>query len=254
LVNFDDLVKNNKMAMKNTNPTNNNQPKEAIKEGLLAIWPICLGYVPLGLAMGVLGEKAGLSPFQVCIMSLFVFAGSGQFIAVSMITAGASIPAIVMTTFIVNLRHLLMSSSLAVHYKGACRKKITLLSGGVVDETFAINLNKLKKGRWDIENAIVASYAAYFSWTASTTAGSFCGQFIPANSFGLDYALTAMFIALLIFQLNGSIYIITAIIAGFSAVGFSLVVPGNTYIIVATLFAATAGVIIKKKRGRNGAK
>ncbi len=238
--------------MTHTNSTNSKQSESPLKVSLLAIWPICIGYAPLGLALGVLGEKAGLSPFQVCIMSVLVFAGSGQFIAVSMITAGASIPAIIMTTFIVNLRHLLMSSSLAVHYKGACRKKITLLSGGIVDETFAINLNKLKKGRWDIENAIIASYAAYFTWVASTTAGSFCGQFIPANSFGLDYALTAMFIALLIYQLNGRIYIITALIAGASAVGLSLIIPGNIYIIIATLFAATLGVFIKKIRRGNG--
>lgn len=226
--------------------------KETLKQGLLAIWPICIGYVPLGLAMGVLGEKAGLSPFQVCIMSLFVFAGSAQFIAVSMITAGASIPAIVMTTFIVNLRHLLMSSSLAVHYSGHCRKKITLLSYGVVDETFAVNLNRLRKGTWEIEKAIVASYAAFFSWTASTTAGSFFGKFIPENAFGLDYALTAMFIALLIFQLNGSIYFVTAIIAGTCAVVFSLIIPGNMYIIIATLFAATIGVFIKKRMVSDG--
>lgn len=237
--------------MEEKNITINKTNKSAFKAALFAIWPICIGYVPLGLAMGVLGEKAGLSPFQVCIMSLLVFAGSGQFIAVSMIASGASTAAIVMTTFIVNLRHLLMSSSLAVHYKGEDRKKITLLSGGLVDETFAVNLNKLKKGIWPIENAIIASYAAYFSWAASTTLGSFCGQFIPANAFGLDYALTAMFIALLIYQLNGSIYVITGLIAGFTAVGFSLIIPGNSYIIIATLIAATAGVFIKKLRRNN---
>lgn len=224
----------------------------SIFQGLLAIWPICVGYIPLGLAMGVLGEKAGLSPVQVGFMSLCVFAGSGQFIAVSMIAAGASIPAIVMTTFIVNLRHLLMSSSLAVYYKGACRKKITMLSYGIVDETFAVNLNKLKTGPWEIDKAIVASYTAFFSWVASTTAGCFCGRFIPENALGLDYALTAMFISLMIFQLNGSIYFITAIIAGLSAVLLSLIIPGNTYIIIATLFAATAGVIIRKRKSQNG--
>ncbi len=232
--------------------TDNRAAQGAFTEGFLAIWPICLGYIPLGLAMGILGEKAGLTSVQVGLMSLFVFAGSGQFIAVSMITVGASIPAIILTTFIVNLRHLLMSSSLAVHYQGACRKKITILSYGIVDETFAVNLNKLKTGSWGIDKAIFASYAAFFFWTVSTIAGSFCGQFIPENAFGLDYALTAMFITLLIFQLNGGIYFVTAIIAGVSAVGLSLIIPGNTYIIVATLFAATAGVIIKKRRARNG--
>ena len=238
--------------IKKNEATNRNWTKKSFLQALFAIWPICVGYIPLGLALGVLGERAGLTPFQISIMSLFVFAGSGQFIAISMITAGASVSAIVATTFIVNLRHLLMSSSLAVHYNGECRKKISLLSYCIVDETFAVNLHKLKNGKWSIETAIIASYAAFFTWVASTTAGCFFGRFIPENAFGLDYALTAMFISLLIFQLNGSIYTITAIIAGVVAVALSMLIPGNAYIIIATLFAATAGVIIKKRMSFHG--
>ena len=222
--------------------------RKAMVQGLSAVWPICFGYIPLGLAMGVLGEKAGLSSVQVFFMSLFVFAGSGQFIAVSMISAGASIPSIVMTTFMINLRHMLMSSSLAVHFNGVCRKKLTLFCHGIVDETFAVNLDKLKNGDWGIRRAAVVNYAAFFSWVISTTAGCFCGQFISENAFGLDYALTAMFISLLVFQLTGLIYVLTAIVAGAIAVALSLVLPGNSYIVVASLVAATLGVIVKKWR------
>ena len=82
------------------------------KEGLNAGWPICLGYVPIGMAFGVLAQKAGLTPLQIGLMSIMVFAGSAQFIAVSMLTGGASVPAIITTTFVVNLRHVLMSSAL----------------------------------------------------------------------------------------------------------------------------------------------
>ena len=70
-------------------------------QGLKAGWPICLGYLPIGLAFGVLAQKAGLGPFEIGLMSLLVFAGSSQFIAVSMISSGSSILSIVMTTFIV---------------------------------------------------------------------------------------------------------------------------------------------------------
>ncbi len=82
-----------------------------LKEGLTAGWPICLGYLPIGIALGVLAQKAGLSPLAVGLMSMFVFAGSSQFIAVSMLAGGATFVAIIVTTFMVNLRHLLMSSS-----------------------------------------------------------------------------------------------------------------------------------------------
>ena len=219
---------------------------------LLEIWPVCLGYVPLGLAMGVLGEKAGLNPLQVMFMSLFVFAGSGQFIAVSMIAAGASISSIIITTFMINLRHLLMSSSLAVYFRGISRKKIFLLSYGIVDETFAVNMDKLKNEDWTIENAIIVNFTAFFTWAISTYLGCYFGKFIPENGFGLDYALTAMFISLIIFQLNGSIYFITAIISGSVAVVASIYIPGNSYIIIASLTAATIGVIIKKRNKEIG--
>ena len=87
------------------------------KEGLNAGWPICLGYLPIGMAFGVLAQKAGLTPLQIGLMSIMVFAGSAQFIAVAMLAGGASAPAIITTTFVVNLRHMLMSSALAVYLR-----------------------------------------------------------------------------------------------------------------------------------------
>ena len=88
--------------------------KQTLRQGAVAAWPICLGYFPIGLALGVLAQKAGLPWWAVAMMSVMVFAGSAQFICVAMITAGASTPAIILTTFVVNLRHVLMSSALAV--------------------------------------------------------------------------------------------------------------------------------------------
>ena len=80
-----------------------------VVQGLMAAWPICLGYIPIGLAFGVLAQKAGLSVLEIGSMSIFVFAGSSQFIAVSMLSTGAGAASIIVTTFMVNLRHLLMS-------------------------------------------------------------------------------------------------------------------------------------------------
>ena len=97
--------------------------KSIAVEGLTAAWPICLGYIPIGLAFGVLAQKAGLGAMEIFLMSLLVFAGSSQFIAVSMLDGGAALTSIILTTFTVNLRHLLMSSALAVYYEKSSRKK-----------------------------------------------------------------------------------------------------------------------------------
>ena len=220
--------------------------------GVAAAWPICLGYAPIGLAFGVLAQKAGLSPLEIGLMSVIVFAGSSQFIAVSMFAAGASMVSIVATAFIVNLRHFLMSSALAVYLKNSDRTKLTFFSYGVTDESFAVNLTRFRKSDWDLNSALVTNYTANITWLITTVLGGFSGQFIPAHAFGIDYALVAMFICLLAFQLRDSIYVITAIIAGIIAVFLSMLIPGNSYIVIASMAAAAIGVVLKKRVGAGG--
>lgn len=217
-----------------------------IKEGAKAAWPICLGYFPIGLAFGVLAQKAGLRPLEIGFMSVVVFAGSSQFIGVSMLGSGASILPIVLTTFMVNLRHVLMSSSLAVYLQGADRGFLSLFAYGVTDESFAVNLTRFREGPWHPYKALVMNHVANAAWVVSTILGGFCGQFIPQGSFGIDYALIAMFLCLLAFQLRGRLYALTALISGAVAVGFSLLFPGNSYVIVASLVAATGGFALRR--------
>jgi len=221
--------------------------RSEIMQGLIAAWPICLGYIPLGLAFGVIAQKAGLHPLEIGFMSLLVFAGSSQFIAVSMLSSGAGVASIILTTFAVNLRHFLMSSSLALHL-GSVRKRIlSLFAYGVTDESFAVNLSKFRGGNWDIKRAFVVNHAPNLTWLTSTVIGGYGGQFIPAKAFGIDYALIAMFIGLLVFQLKGRKYVMTAAIAGALAIVLSLILPGNLYIVLASMLAATLGVVFTKR-------
>ncbi len=217
--------------------------KQTVLQGLEAAWPICLGYIPIGIAFGVLAQKAGLRPYEIGLMSLLVFAGSSQFIAISMLSSGATSVAIILTTFAVNLRHLLMSSSLAVFMGSATRKKLALFAYGVTDESFAVNHAKFNQTDWGLSQALIVNHTANITWITSTIIGGYSGQFIPAGAFGLDYALSAMFICLLIFQLKGRKYVLTAILSGIIAVTFALVIPGNSYIILASVLAATLGVV-----------
>jgi 4-azaleucine resistance transporter AzlC len=218
-----------------------------LKEGLNAGWPICLGYLPIGMAFGVLAQKAGLTPLQIGLMSILVFAGSSQFIAVSMLTGGASATAIITTTFIVNLRHMLMSSALAVYLRSAHRGLLALYAYGVTDESFAVNLPRFNAGTWSLPRALVVNHAANLTWFISTVAGGIGGRFIPEGALGIDYALIAMFICLLIYQIRRRIHLLTAVLAGLIAVGLALMLPGNTYIVIASIAAATVGVIIQRK-------
>ncbi len=217
------------------------------REGLLAAWPICLGYVPIGLAFGVLAQKAGLTTAEIAMMSVFVFAGSAQFIAVSMLSAGATTLAVIATTFMVNIRHLLMSSALSVFLRKTGRFKLTLLAYGVTDESFAVNMGRFHEHRWDIHRALIVNQSANAVWIASTIMGGYGSRFIPERAFGLDYALTAMFICLLVFQLRGRIYLLVALIAAVVAVVTALRIPGNSYIILSAVTAASLGVVFKTR-------
>lgn len=224
-----------------------------LRRGLITAWPICLGYIPIGMALGVLGQKVGLHPLAIGFMSLIVFAGSSQFIAVSMIGSGMPALTIVIATFIVNLRHLLMSSALAIPLRERRRGLLTLFAYGVTDESFAVNYPKLLGEDWRIEHALVVNHAANLTWIISTVAGGYGGQYIPQGAFGIDYALIAMFICLLVFQTRGRVYLLTALIAGGSAVALSLVLPGNWHIVPASVLAAGAGALIQARCRRSGA-
>ena len=222
----------------------------SIQSGFEAAWPICIGYLPLGLAFGVLAQKGGLSVLDIAIMSTVVFAGSSQFIAVAMLGAGASPLSIVLTTFTVNLRHILMSSALAVHLQGLSRRFLSLYAYGVTDESFAVNIARFKEGGWHPYQALAVNHAANLAWIASTTLGGYFGQFIARGSFGIDYALSAMFLCLIVFQLRGRIYATTALITGCLAVALSLIHPGHSFVIIASLLGASAGFALKRYEKR----
>ena len=217
-----------------------------IKGGMKAAWPICIGYIPLGFAFGVLAQKGGLSVLDIAIMSVVVFAGSSQFIAVAMIAAGASPLSIVLTTFTVNLRHILMSSALAVHLQGLNRRFLSLYAYGVTDESFAVNIARFKEGNWHPYQALTVNHAANLAWIASTILGGYGGQFIAEGSFGIGYALSAMFLCLIVFQLQRRIYALTALITGCLAIAASLLLPGDSFIIIASFIGASAGFALRE--------
>jgi 4-azaleucine resistance transporter AzlC len=219
-----------------------------IKDGVVGAWPICLGYLAIGLAFGVIAQKAGFSPMEIGLMSLLVYAGSAQFIGISMLSAGAGSIPIIITTFTINLRHMLMSSSLSTFMRNLGTGKLSLFAYGVTDESFALNIVKFREGDWDWRRALVLNQTSNLAWIISTVAGGLGGRFIPAGAFGIDYALVAMFVCLLVFQLRGRLYAIVAIIAGILAVTLSLLIPGNSYIIIASVSAATLGVFLKRSK------
>lgn len=231
-------------------PQDHARPERWFRQGAAAAWPICLGYLPVGLAFGALAHQAGLPFWAVGLMSILVFAGSAQFIAIAMLTAGASPISIILTTMVVNLRHTLMSSTLALHLQGVNRRFLALFAYGITDESFAVNMTRFRSGNWGRWQALAVNQLSNSVWVGATISGALAGQFIPQGALGMDYAMTGMFISLLTFQLQNWTFILTGILAAMISVAWYLLIPGDSYIIGASVGGATLGYFIKRSARR----
>ena len=228
-------------------PTPDDIVKQRLRDGIAGAWPICLGYFPIGMALGVLARQAGMSPLDIGLMSLLVFAGSAQFIAVAMLADGASASAIVATTFVVNFRHVLMSSSLAVPLRGVSRPFLALFAYGVTDESFAVNTLRFKTDTWDRWRALVVHHTANATWVVSSVLGCLLGSLIPPGAFGIDYALPAMFLALIALQVHNRLHIVVGLSAGLISTLCYLWLPGDSYALIGAISAASLGYLLQRR-------
>jgi 4-azaleucine resistance transporter AzlC len=228
------------------------------RAGLMKGLPIAVGYFAIATTFGLIAVSVGLNVWQAAAMSLFVFAGASQFVALELMAAGTGMAEIVVTTFILNLRHLLMSTVIAERLK-ATSKWSSILSFGITDETFVVSTVSdsdvpNKKGA-TLSPAYLGGIMliAYSWWFAGTVVGSLFAQWIPVTlATSLGVALYAMFIGLLVPSVRrswkiGAVALISAGIAWGSEwlPGLS----GGWGIIVATVVASTLGVILFGKKG-----
>lgn len=210
------------------------------------VLPIVLGYVPIGFSFGVLAQKAGLSIFNTLLMSVLVYAGSAQFIAVGLLTAGVSAASIITTTFVVNLRHCLMSVALFPYLRRWPKPELAAFAYQLTDETFALHAARFPGAPVHKEEAFSVNMAAQAAWVLGTAAGVLIGQRVPdVNALGLDYALPAMFVALLVLQINSRTRAGVALLAGALAAALYFTDAGQWATIIAALAGATGGVALE---------
>lgn len=215
--------------------------------GVARALPIVLGYIPIGFAYGVLAQKAGLSAFNTLAMSLFVYAGSSQLIAVGMFAINANPLSIIFTTFIVNLRHLLMASAVAPYLNRWRKWELAMFAYELTDETFAIHSVEFPRGQPTQAETLALNLAAQFSWVCGSWAGWAAGELITdVKPLALDYALPAMFIALLVMQIRDHTQIVVAAFTGALAVGLLLAGMSQWHVIAATIAGATLGAVLEQ--------
>jgi 4-azaleucine resistance transporter AzlC len=218
------------------------------RDGMKAATPIVLGYLPVGVAFGVLAQRAGMTPFDVGLMSLLVYAGSSQFIAAELISKGVTWFPIVITTFFINLRHLLMSSTLSLYLNKNSLRTLCLLSAQLTDESFAVAMSEPSK----VENRpgylFGLQITSQFAWIGGSVAGALFGSLIDHEGYGLPFALPGLFICLLVLQIKSLQHFWMMIVAGFLSLFFKWLVPGNWYIVLAALLTSGIGVAVKMRK------
>ena len=207
-----------------------------------AALPVMMGYLPIGFAYGVLAVNGGLSVFQTVLMSIIVYAGSSQLIAAGLFAQAINPFSIIATTFIVNLRHMLMSAALAPHLKHWRNSQVAAFCFELTDESFGIHSLRFERGETNHEATLLINFICQLSWVTGSLLGSVAGNLIQdVRPFALDYALPAMFIALLILQIRNNTFLIIAIIS--SVLSLTLWVIGVTQwnVIIATIIGAAIG-------------
>lgn len=217
--------------------------------GFKATFPLVVGAIPFGIIFGALAVTAGLSPAGTLGMSLMVFAGSSQFIAVGLIAAGASVGTIILTTLIVNLRHALYATTLAPHMKDLPQRWLLPLGFWLTDETFLVSAQRYDRSdpspfkHWFTFGSAVFMYT---NWQLCTFIGIVAGSAIPdPASWGLDFAMVATFIGMLVPMIKNQPVFIAVMVAGAGALVFNNL-PNQMGLFIATLSGIIAGVVAER--------
>jgi 4-azaleucine resistance transporter AzlC len=214
-----------------------------VREGIVASLALVPSVFVYGTVFGGLAVQAGLRPLEVLGMSLFVFAGASQFVAVPMLAAGAPALAIVVTTYVINMRHYLMAATLAPSFRAFPRGWLALVAHFINDESFAVAV--ARRNPPDPWLFIGSAVAVSGSFLAGVAVGIQLGGLVadPAR-WGLDFAFPAVFLALLALQLRRAADWLVALAAAVVAVAVALVLPGTWHVIIAGFAVSTTAAFV----------
>ncbi|WP_299092860.1 AzlC family ABC transporter permease [uncultured Metabacillus sp.] len=236
------------------NEINSEEILPTFSQGVKDCIPTLIGYISIGIAAGIVGASSNLSILEVTLLSALVYAGASQFIICALLVSGSPISVILFTTFIVNLRNFLLSMTLAPHFTKYSLTKNIGIGALVTDESFGVAVNKMAKR--EIINAQWMNglnVTAYIFWILSCMLGAIFGKWISnPEAFGLDFSLTAMFLALLVLQLQNidhgrlKFYLSLIVYVVLLMLVLCMLVPSYIAIILSTIIVATIGVVKDK--------
>ena len=226
--------------------------KQMLKPALLATIPVLTGYLVLGFGFGIIMKAAGYGIPLAVAMSVFIYAGSMQYVAVGLLTGGASALTALATTLMVNARHLFYGLSMLDKYKNAGARKPYLIFA-LTDETYSLvcgdTPNIPPARRTDYYFLVSLLNQSY--WIAGTLAGAVTGSLVRFNSEGIDFALTALFLTVFLEQWLTSEKHVPAVTGVAVSAACLLLFGGDQFLIPAMVIIALL-LCLYREEGRDG--
>lgn len=218
--------------------------KAGMLEGARRTLPVAIGDIGFAIVLGVLARQASISMFEVLLMSVLVFAGASQFIAVGLWMTPLPVFTIVLTTLVVNLRHLLMGASLRPWLSRISLPKAYGSVFFMTDETWALSIRNFADGGRDASFLLGSGLTLFVPWVAGTGIGHLLGASISSKDlveWALDFIFTAVFTALTESTWKGKSDLLPWVVAALVALSTHFLLPGNWYILLGGLAGSLVG-------------
>lgn len=223
--------------------------KKHLKAVFLDTVPVLTGYLFLGMGFGILLTENGYGVLWALAMSIFVFAGSGQYLAVSLLANSSGLLSAAIATLLVNARHLFYGISLLEKYKGTGKKKPYLIFA-LTDETYSlVTQNEPPEGMSRHSYCFTVSMLDHIYWITGCTLGALVGQFIPINYEGIEFVLTALFVTMFVDRWLTNKDHFSAIV-GACATLVSLLLFGSEFFLIPAMVLIALLLTLSPKTGR----
>jgi len=226
-------------------------PVARFRRGLALGFPVFLGYMPVGMAFGILARTMGFSVFAAVVCSATALAGAGQFIALSFLAAGAGPAGVLIATTVVNLRYVLFASTLSTYLRDTPTATHAALAFSLTDETFAVNVADHRQGLATPASMAGVGAVAWTGWVLGTLIGAVGAGWIGDPSrFGVGFAMAAMFTALFLALAEDWRHVVIGVVAGAIVLGLPLLgavglrLEPSWYLVIAAMLAASIGAVV----------
>ena len=223
--------------------------KKVIKQAFVATLPVMAGYIVLGFGFGIILRASGFGILLAVTMSTFIYAGSMQYVAIDLLTGGASLITTALTTLMVNARHLFYGVSMLEKYKGVGKRKGYLIFG-LTDETYSLVCSDTigLEGKELKDYYLLVTLLDHSYWIFGSALGAIAGSLISFNTTGIDFALTALFITVFVEQWLSTKKHFSALIGVGASVLCLLIFGKDSFLIPTMLVIALLLCLYKEKK------